>query len=87
MLAGEFYHADDAELEADRRAASEWMLRYNAALGASDAGRRALLRELLAEVGDGAVIRPPFYCDYATISGSGRTCFLISIVWSSMSLP
>jgi maltose O-acetyltransferase len=64
MLAGEFYHANDPQLEGDRRAASEWMVRYNAVLGASDADRRALLRELLAEVGDGAVIRPPFYCDY-----------------------
>jgi maltose O-acetyltransferase len=64
MLAGDLYHANDAELEADRRAASAWMVRYSVALGASDADRRALLRELLAEVGDGAEIRPPFYCDY-----------------------
>jgi maltose O-acetyltransferase len=64
MLAGELYHANDAELEADRSAASAWMVRYNAALGASDADRRALLWELLAEAGDGAVIRPPFHCDY-----------------------
>ena len=64
MLAGELYHANDAELEADRNAASAWMVRYNAALSAPEADRRALLRELLAEVGDGAVIRPPFYCDY-----------------------
>ena len=40
------------------------MVRYNAALSASDADRHALLRELLAEAGDGAVIRPPFHCDY-----------------------
>ena len=64
MLAGELYHADDAELKADRNAASAWLVRYNAALGASDADRRALLLELLAEAGDGAVIRPPFHCDY-----------------------
>jgi maltose O-acetyltransferase len=64
MLAGELYHANDAELAADRNAASAWMVRYNAALSASDAARRALLRELLAEVGDGTVIRPPFHCDY-----------------------
>ena len=64
MLAGELYHANDAQLEADRNAASAWMVRYNGALSASDADRRALLRELLAEAGDGAVIRPPFHCDY-----------------------
>jgi maltose O-acetyltransferase len=64
MLAGELYHANDAELEADRNAASAWMVRYNAALSAPEADRHALLREFLAEVGDGAVIRPPFHCDY-----------------------
>jgi maltose O-acetyltransferase len=64
MLAGELYHADDLELEADRSAAAQWMVRYNAALSASDAERLSLLRERLAEVGDGAVIRPPFHCDY-----------------------
>jgi len=64
MLAGELYHADDAELAADRSAAGAWMVRYNAALGASDGHRLALLRELLGEAGDGVVIRPPFHCDY-----------------------
>ena len=37
MLAGESYHADDAELKAERNAASARLVRYNAALGASDA--------------------------------------------------
>ncbi len=40
------------------------MVRYNASLAASAAERRILLRELLFEVGDGAVIRPPFHCDF-----------------------
>jgi len=64
MLAGELYHANDAELEADRRAGAAWMVRYNASLRASEADGRALLRDLLAGAGDGAIIRPPFYCDY-----------------------
>ena len=76
MLAGEFYHANDAELEADRSAAAAWMVRYNAALSASDADRRALLRELLAEAGDGAIIRPPFYCDYGYNIWIGPDVFL-----------
>lgn len=75
MLAGELYHANDVELEADRSAASAWMVRYNAALGGSDADRRALLRELLAEAGDGAVIRPPFHCDYGYNIRIGRDVF------------
>jgi maltose O-acetyltransferase len=87
MLAGDLYHANDAELEADRRAASAWMIRYNAALGASDADRRALLRELLAEVGDSAEIRPPFYCDYGYNIRIGPGVFFNFNVWSLMLSP
>src|SRR3954469_3765593 len=76
MLAGELYHAGDAELAADRVAASAWMVRYNASLGSTSAERRALLRELFAGVGDGAAIRPPFHCDYGTNIRLGRNVFL-----------
>ncbi len=64
MLAGELYHTGDPEIQADQAAAKVWMVRYNASLAASAAERRILLRELLFEVGDGAVIRPPFHCDF-----------------------
>jgi maltose O-acetyltransferase len=64
MLAGQHYSANDPELVAERAAAAAWMVRYNASLGAANADRFALLRERLAEVGDGAEIRPPFHCDY-----------------------
>lgn len=76
MLAGELYHAGDAELAADRHAASEWMLRYNASLALPSAERRALLRELLAHVGEGAAIRPPFHCDYGYNIRLGAKVFL-----------
>ena len=42
MLAGELYNSNDAELEADRDAAGAWMVRYSAAVAASDADRHAL---------------------------------------------
>ncbi|MGD0109235.1 MAG: hypothetical protein ABSC06_35140 [Rhodopila sp.] len=42
------------------------MSRYNASLTASAAERLQLLREQLAEVGDGAEVRPPFHCDYGS---------------------
>lgn len=64
MLAGELYRPGDPELQADQAAAKAWMVRYNAALGETPAVRRALLRERLGSVGEGAVIRPPFHCDY-----------------------
>ncbi|WP_417787282.1 sugar O-acetyltransferase [Stutzerimonas xanthomarina] len=64
MLAGELYRPGDAELQADQAAAKAWMVRYNAALGETPTVRRNLLKELLGSVGEGAVIRPPFHCDY-----------------------
>jgi hypothetical protein len=74
MLAGKFYYAGDAELQADAAKAKRWMARYNASMAASADERRQLLRELLAAVGDGAVARPPFFCDfgYKHPSGAGR---------------
>jgi maltose O-acetyltransferase len=76
MLAGELYRAGDPEIQADQATAKAWMVRYNAALGAPAAERRALLRELLPEVGDGAVIRPPFHCDFGYNIRLGRDVFL-----------
>jgi maltose O-acetyltransferase len=76
MLAGELYHAGDPEIQADQAAAKSWMVRYNAALAASAQERRALLRELLPEVGDGAVIRPPFHCDFGYNIRLGPDVFL-----------
>src|ERR1700735_2557008 len=64
MLAGQLYHAGDPEIQADQQSAKAWMGRYNAALGSTTEERRELLRERLAVVGDGAVIRPPFHCDF-----------------------
>jgi maltose O-acetyltransferase len=64
MLAGELYHAGDAELQADAAKAKAWMARYNASMARPADERRDLLRELLGEVGDEAVVRPPFFCDY-----------------------
>jgi len=76
MLAGEPYHAGDEELIADHQAALVWMERYNGAAARSAAERRALLRERLAAVGEGAVIRPPFHCDYGYNIRLGDDVFL-----------
>ncbi len=64
MLAGELYRPDDPEIQADAAATKAWLARFNASLAAPPADRRALLMERLAEVGEGTVIRPPFFCDY-----------------------
>lgn len=73
MLAGEIYLPNDPQLVTERDRAALWMVRYNAALGASASARHALLVELFAEVGKDAVIRPPFHCDYGSniVLGAG----------------
>jgi maltose O-acetyltransferase len=73
MLAGELYHAGDPELRAERHKADDWMARYNTAPRAE---RPALLHELLGAVGDGAVIRASFRCDYGYNIRLGADVFL-----------
>ena len=73
MLRGEPYLADDAELVADRARAQELLARFNA----SDPGERDVrLRELLGDVGEGVVVRPPFYCDYGRYISIGAGTFV-----------
>jgi maltose O-acetyltransferase len=64
MLAGEMYRPGDAEIAADQAATKAWLVRYNAALALPVSERHALLSERFGHVGRGAVIRPPFFCDY-----------------------
>lgn len=75
MIAGDLYSANDAELIADHEAAVAWMGRYNA-LDLPLRERHALLRERLATVGERAVIRPPFHCDYGYNIEIGEGAFL-----------
>lgn len=76
MLSGEAYRPGDPELAADAQRAREWMVHYNTTLAASPEERRKLLRELLAHVGEDAVIRPPFFCDYGQHISLGDGVFL-----------
>ena len=64
MLAGELYRPADPEIQGDLAATQRWLARYNAALGEPLAARHALLAQRLGRVGKGAVVRPPFFCDY-----------------------
>ncbi|MFN4017245.1 MAG: sugar O-acetyltransferase [Reyranella sp.] len=76
MLAGELYVATGEELAADARRVAEWMDRYNASIATTQRDHAALLREMLAEVGEGAYIRPPFHCDYGYNISLGKGVFL-----------
>jgi hypothetical protein len=76
LLAGELYDAGDPALQTELAATHRWLVRYNAALGASASERRGLLLERLAAVGEGTVIRPPFHCDYGFNISLGAGVFL-----------
>ena len=76
MLAGDPYDANAPELQAARTANHRWLSRYNAALAEGPAHWHALLKERLAAVGDGALIRPPFHCDYGSNIYLGAGAFL-----------
>jgi maltose O-acetyltransferase len=76
MLAGELYNASAPEIQAELAATNRWLARYNAALDMSPSGWHELLAERLGFVGDGAVIRPPFHCDYGFNIRLGAGVFL-----------
>ena len=76
MLRGELYIADDEDLAADFKRAPEILERYNRSAFAEQDLRDRLLRELLAQCGEGAHIRPPFRLEYGTrVSIGARTFF------------
>jgi maltose O-acetyltransferase len=76
MLAGELYDASAPEIQAELTATHRWLARYNATLDMDPSDRRELLLERFAAVGDGAVIRPPFHCDYGFNICLGAGVFL-----------
>jgi maltose O-acetyltransferase len=76
MLAGELYHASCPEIQAELAACAAWLARYNAALGEPSGVWDALLRERLGAVGEGALLRPPFYCDYGSNIHLGKNVFI-----------
>ena len=67
MLRGELYIADDAENEVIFARVQQLIGRFNAAPPAAWEERDALLREALDHVGDGVVVRPPFFCEYGAV--------------------
>jgi maltose O-acetyltransferase len=76
MLAGELYRPSAPEIQADQAACRGWLARYNASLALSPGDRRTLLEELFGFVGAGAVVRPPFHCDFGFNIRVGAEAFL-----------
>src|SRR3954463_11288296 len=75
MLRGDLYIADDQDLAADFKRAQETLERYNGAAFAEQELRDRLLRDLLAECGEGVQIRPPFHLEYGTRVSIGAGTF------------
>ncbi|RWU23470.1 maltose acetyltransferase [Pseudomonas alkylphenolica] len=76
MLTGQLYHASCPELQAEQIANKHWMQRYNNSAELLNEQRHGLLLEHFAAAGDGAVIRPPFHCDYGYNIRVGRNVFM-----------
>ena len=76
MLRGELYRFDDPELAADYARAQALLERYNATHNVEQDLRDTLLRDLLGEMGEGVVVRPPFRCDYGSYIAIGARTFV-----------
>jgi maltose O-acetyltransferase len=76
MLRGELYIADDPDLAADFARAQELVERYNRTRHAEQDVRDAIFRELVGDLGEGVLIRPPFHCEYGTPVSIGPGTFI-----------
>lgn len=75
MLAGEPYIALDPELGRMHTRARRLLDAFNGSDPEDDDRRRALLADLFGSVGEGADVRPPFYCDYGAHISVGDRFF------------
>ena len=76
MLRGELYLANDPELAAGLARAEELLGQYNVTRDTEQDERDRLLRELLGEVGEDVVVKPPFRCDYGLNVAIGASTFV-----------
>src|SRR5947209_13165187 len=76
MLAGQAYNARDPQLLEERRRCRLLVQRFNATSFAQTDARRAILRDLLGELGDGADVMAPFECDYGYQITIGARTFI-----------
>jgi maltose O-acetyltransferase len=67
MLRGELYIADDRDNAAEFARVQELLASFNGLPPGAGDERDALLRRMLRHVGEGVVVRPPFFCEYGAI--------------------
>ncbi len=80
MLRGELYIADDPDNEAEFARVQELLARFNGSPPGAWEERDALLRRTLRHVGEGVVVRAPFYCEYGAIEIGDRTFINVDAV-------
>ncbi|MBD3347295.1 MAG: acetyltransferase [Chitinivibrionales bacterium] len=64
MMAGEWFCANDPELDSDRIRAYDLATEYNNTTRGENEKRSEILKQLLGESHDDTVIVPPFRCDF-----------------------
>lgn len=76
MLAGDFYIADDPENAERSQRAVRLADEYRRAFVAGDSTARSLLSELIGELGEDAIIKPPLFVDYGDHITVGARTFV-----------
>lgn len=76
MLDGDLYLADDPEIVTAYHRANELTVEFNATTAREVELRRALLTELLGELGEDTEIRPPLQVDYGSQIRVGARTFV-----------
>jgi len=76
MLRGEPYLANDPALLEERKQCRLACERFNATSFGESGARRAILRELLGQIGDDAEVMAPFDCDYGYQISIGARTFI-----------
>lgn len=76
MLAGDLYIADDPESARIAQHALRRLEDYRLAVTAGDPGARAILAEVLGELGDEAFVKPPLFVDYGENLRIGARTFV-----------
>jgi maltose O-acetyltransferase len=76
MLRGEAYLANHPALLLERKQCRLLCERFNATSFGETTLRRAILHELLGEIGDGAEVMAPFQCDYGQYISIGARTFI-----------
>ena len=74
MLAGEIYNCLDPDLEAERQKIKRLLRLYNLTEALPE--RRAILQQVLGQIGQDSIIEPPFHCVYGQNIYLGDHVFL-----------